>query len=286
VGTTLISRGHRAWPTWCSDARRWPGPTSAGSALWGAERGVRRRHVLPAVPGGAGEARPGVLGVQLLPGSTPTSACGASTSAACPPRPTRCWRSAVRRSTVWSRAGLTDARTGPRQGPGARLDRAQPGGPVLADEPALGKSELVYPRLEPVDESAQTRSMPSATTTSAPSPPKSSPAPRPWPSSARSTTTSALPGLNSAHRGPDSVGHDEQTYPGGSHWPRVGVARRAGTDGVTRWSGPFPRRRTLRSSPRSTQGDAARRADTGCDVVVDFTHPGVVMSNLHWCVRQ
>ena len=31
-----------------------------------AERGVRRRHVLPAVPGGAGEARPGVLGVQLL----------------------------------------------------------------------------------------------------------------------------------------------------------------------------------------------------------------------------
>jgi len=31
------------------------------------------------------------------------------------------------------------------------------------------------------------------------------------------------------------------------------------------------------------QGDALDALD-GCDVVVDFTHPGVVMSNLHWCV--
>jgi 4-hydroxy-tetrahydrodipicolinate reductase len=31
------------------------------------------------------------------------------------------------------------------------------------------------------------------------------------------------------------------------------------------------------------QGDKLD-ALTGCDVVVDFTHPGVVMSNLHWCV--
>src|ERR1700750_1001413 len=31
------------------------------------------------------------------------------------------------------------------------------------------------------------------------------------------------------------------------------------------------------------QGDALD-ALSGCDVVVDFTHPGVVMSNLHWCV--
>jgi len=31
------------------------------------------------------------------------------------------------------------------------------------------------------------------------------------------------------------------------------------------------------------QGDALD-ALTECDVVVDFTHPGVVMSNLHWCV--
>src|SRR4029078_12681361 len=33
------------------------------------------------------------------------------------------------------------------------------------------------------------------------------------------------------------------------------------------------------------QGDALD-ALTGCDVVVDFTHPGAVMSNLHWCVLQ
>jgi 4-hydroxy-tetrahydrodipicolinate reductase len=31
------------------------------------------------------------------------------------------------------------------------------------------------------------------------------------------------------------------------------------------------------------QGDELA-ALSGCDVVVDFTHPGVVMDNLHWCV--
>jgi 4-hydroxy-tetrahydrodipicolinate reductase len=33
------------------------------------------------------------------------------------------------------------------------------------------------------------------------------------------------------------------------------------------------------------QGDALE-ALTGCDVVVDFTHPGVVMENLRWCVEH
>jgi 4-hydroxy-tetrahydrodipicolinate reductase len=33
------------------------------------------------------------------------------------------------------------------------------------------------------------------------------------------------------------------------------------------------------------QGDD-RAALAGCDVVVDFTHPGVVMDNLHWCIGQ
>jgi 4-hydroxy-tetrahydrodipicolinate reductase len=33
------------------------------------------------------------------------------------------------------------------------------------------------------------------------------------------------------------------------------------------------------------QGDS-REALTGCDVVVDFTHPGVVMDNLRWCVEH
>ncbi|HEY6278265.1 MAG TPA: 4-hydroxy-tetrahydrodipicolinate reductase [Streptosporangiaceae bacterium] len=33
------------------------------------------------------------------------------------------------------------------------------------------------------------------------------------------------------------------------------------------------------------QGDD-RAALTGCDVVVDFTHPGAVMDNLHWCISQ
>ena len=39
----------------------------------------------------------------------------------------------------------------------------------------------------------------------------------------------------------------------------------------------------LEVSAEVDQGDALD-ALTGCDVVVDFTHPGVVMSNLHWCV--
>ena len=29
-----------------------------------------------------------------------------------------------------------------------------------------------------------------------------------------------------------------------------------------------------------------REALSGCDVVVDFTHPGAVMDNLRWCVGQ
>jgi 4-hydroxy-tetrahydrodipicolinate reductase len=29
-----------------------------------------------------------------------------------------------------------------------------------------------------------------------------------------------------------------------------------------------------------------REALAGCDVVVDFTHPGAVMDNIHWCIGQ
>jgi len=32
--------------------------------------------------------------------------------------------------------------------------------------------------------------------------------------------------------------------------------------------------------------DDALDALNGCDVVVDFTHPGVVMPNLHWCMQH
>ena len=59
-----------------------------------AERGARRRHVLPALPGGPREARAWPTRSTASPRSTPTPACGASTSAACRRRPTRCCRSA------------------------------------------------------------------------------------------------------------------------------------------------------------------------------------------------
>jgi 4-hydroxy-tetrahydrodipicolinate reductase len=39
----------------------------------------------------------------------------------------------------------------------------------------------------------------------------------------------------------------------------------------------------LRIAAEVDEGDD-RDALTGCDVVVDFTHPGVVMDNLRWCV--
>jgi 4-hydroxy-tetrahydrodipicolinate reductase len=32
--------------------------------------------------------------------------------------------------------------------------------------------------------------------------------------------------------------------------------------------------------------DDPRDALAGCDVVVDFTHPGAVMDNLHWCISH
>jgi 4-hydroxy-tetrahydrodipicolinate reductase len=32
--------------------------------------------------------------------------------------------------------------------------------------------------------------------------------------------------------------------------------------------------------------DDDRRELVGCDVVVDFTHPGAVMDNLHWCIEH
>ena len=40
---------------------------------------------------------------------------------------------------------------------------------------------------------------------------------------------------------------------------------------------------TSSSRPRWTTGDALDGL-AGCAVVVDFTHPGVVMDNLHWCI--
>ena len=41
----------------------------------------------------------------------------------------------------------------------------------------------------------------------------------------------------------------------------------------------------LRLGAQVDEGDSLD-ALTGCDVVVDFTHPGVVMGNLRWCVEH
>jgi len=49
--------------------------------------------------------------------------------------------------------------------------------------------------------------------------------------------------------------------------------------------------RTNTAAPDVQRGAALDEGDAldalaGCDVVVDFTHPGVVMDNLRWCVRH
>jgi 4-hydroxy-tetrahydrodipicolinate reductase len=41
----------------------------------------------------------------------------------------------------------------------------------------------------------------------------------------------------------------------------------------------------LEVGAEADQGDP-RDALAGCDVVVDFTHPGAVMDNLHWCISK
>ena len=63
---------------------------------------------------------------------------------------------------------------------------------------------------------------------------------------------------------------------------KVGVLGARGRMGreVVRTVGDAP---DLEVAAEVDQGDALD-ALTGCDLVVDFTHPGVVMSNLHWCV--
>src|SRR5262249_6850705 len=101
----------------------------------GAQRGPGRRHVLAAVPGGAGEARAGLLGVQLRVAAFRHRHVG----------------HLHRLPAGQGRRGAGDLpggdrqghlrrpdrrRTGPGQGPAARVAGPRPGGPVVTDEPA------------------------------------------------------------------------------------------------------------------------------------------------------
>ena len=60
----------------------------------------------------------------------------------------------------------------------------------------------------------------------------------------------------------------------------LGARGRMGREVIRRCTTP----RISRSPPKSTRD--APDALTGCDVVIDFTHPGVVMENLRWCVEH
>ena len=93
-----------------------------------AQRRPRRRHVVAAVPGGPGEARAGLLGVQLHLAATPTPACSASTRAACPRKVDEVLEHLPRASWPRRRRRAHRRGAGPRQGPDARVARAGPGG--------------------------------------------------------------------------------------------------------------------------------------------------------------
>ena len=124
----------------------------------------------------------------------------------------------------------------------------------------LGKSELVYPRLEPVDEvlasiDAVTHDDIRAVAAEILTRPKALAVVGPFddPSAFQAMT-------------------------------KVGVLGARGRMGreVIRTVSEAP---DLQVVAEVDQGDD-RDALTGCDVVVDFTHPGVVMDNLRWCVEN
>ena len=99
-----------------------------------AERGARRRHVLAALPGGAREAGPGLLGLQLRLAARRHRPVGHLRRL--PAVEGR--RGAVdllRRGGEGHRVGADRRGTRPRQGPGPRRHRPRPRGPVVPDDP-------------------------------------------------------------------------------------------------------------------------------------------------------
>ena len=115
-----------------------------------AERRARRRDVVAAVPGGAGEARPGVLGVQLQLAARRLRDVGRVRGL--PARQGR--RGAVDLPGRDRQGDLGRAdrrRAQPGQGPAARIDRTRSRGSLVPHEQARqGRTGL--PRLEPVEE--------------------------------------------------------------------------------------------------------------------------------------
>ena len=131
-------RGASSRPTWCSDARDWPGTTTAGSR---SACSTRRS---------AAACRPGCSRRSGRSAGWPTR-CTASLAArrhrhvgcvrGLPARQGRrgARPSASERDRQGGRRRADRRRAGARQGPAARVDRARPGGPVVADEPGSAR---------------------------------------------------------------------------------------------------------------------------------------------------
>src|ERR1019366_2834794 len=101
------------------------------------------------------------------------------------------------------------------------------------------------------------------------SPRRCSPGPRCSPWSARTTMTPRSPRDWVDRHGADRHGADRH---GPDDMIKVGVLGAKGRMGSE-------------VCQAVDEGDS-RDALAGCDVVVDFTHPGVVMDNLRWCIGQ
>ena len=153
----------------------------------------------------------------------------------------------------------------------------------------LGKSELVYPRLEPVDEvlaaiDAVSHDDIRAIAAEILTRPKTLAVVGPFDDASafrRLGFIAASCAVTPPKRG--VTAHDKQRRRR-RVMIKVGVLGARGRMGreVVRAVNDAP---DLEVAAEVDQGDALD-ALTGCDVVVDFTHPGVVMENLRWCVEH
>ncbi len=172
--------------------------------------------------------------------------------------------------------------TAPGQGPAARVDRARPGGPGVADDQARQVRACLPParagRRDPgphrggdARRGARGRQGDLAGPRRSPSWARTTTRIRSWRASRPRSDRAGLAGsVELRGGGPDDQGRS---------------AGRQGPDGIAglpdRAGGGGPRARPPRST-WATRSDAL----AGCDVVVDFTTPAAVMDNLRWCVRH
>ena len=135
TGVRLVSRGRSSRPTWCSACAGLSRTDEQQVRARRAERGAGRRHVVAAVPGDPGEARAGLLGLQLHLPARRRRLWGIY--AGClPAKADEVLAICQEEIAKVIAGGLTDDELDRGKGQLRGVARARPGGPVVADEPA------------------------------------------------------------------------------------------------------------------------------------------------------